>query len=211
MVAFRRALDENAGGIELDVHRCASGEMVVIHDATLKRTTNGNGRVARRTLSELRTLDTGNGEGVPALQEVLALVAGRIPVYIELKHTFSAIPILAELKQYVKSGGRLQDVMVITTLYRELEELAALDKRIPLGAGMPRGAIPTLKQLMARLPIQAIFPYHDRVDAAFVEVAHAAQVQVYPWTVNQVAEAKRLQACGVDGIITDVPGVMQKL
>lgn len=92
LAAFARAIELGAGWLELDATRCASGEVVVIHDATLERTTDGQGPVATRSLAELRRLDAGGwkqarfrGERVPTLREVLDLARDRIGVYLEIK------------------------------------------------------------------------------------------------------------------------------
>jgi len=84
MRAFRRALELGADGFELDVHRSKDGHLVVIHDATVDQTTNGSGAVADKTLAELRSLDAGDGERIPTLEEVLD-VFPHAYVYVELK------------------------------------------------------------------------------------------------------------------------------
>ncbi len=94
MAAFRKSLEAGVFGIELDVQRCASGELVVFHDDTLDRTTNGAGLLTDCTIEELRRLSAGDwydpefrDEKVPTLQEVLALVDGQAVINVEVKNT----------------------------------------------------------------------------------------------------------------------------
>lgn len=82
--SFREALKQNVDRIELDVWRCASGELVVIHDETLDRTTNGTGKITGFTLSELQSLDAGMGERIPTLEQVLNIAGGKAKICIEL-------------------------------------------------------------------------------------------------------------------------------
>jgi len=84
--SFDLAIRQGVSVIELDVHRCASGELVVIHDETLDRTTNGKGSVAKMTLNELKELDAGNGNSVPALEDVFETVARRVKINIEIRY-----------------------------------------------------------------------------------------------------------------------------
>ncbi len=89
--SVRRALEVGADGIEIDVH-CLDGELVVIHDHSLNRTTNGAGALRHHTLAEARQLDAGKGERIPFLREVLDLVDRRALVNIELKGARTAAP-----------------------------------------------------------------------------------------------------------------------
>ncbi|MFH0849946.1 MAG: glycerophosphodiester phosphodiesterase family protein [Candidatus Bathyarchaeota archaeon] len=78
---------------ELDVHLCASGELVVIHDETVDRTTDGSGRVGEMTLGELRALDAGKGERIPTLEDVFSALQDRIAVNVEIKGRETAEPV----------------------------------------------------------------------------------------------------------------------
>ncbi len=103
--SFNRALQLRVDMVELDVHVCRSGEIVVIHDSKVDRTTGGTGYVADKTLDELRTLDAGKGEKIPTLQEVLTLVNRKVKVNIELKGTGTAKPVFQLLEKHVRELG----------------------------------------------------------------------------------------------------------
>src|SRR6185437_179332 len=103
MAAFRRSLDAGVHGIELDVQRCATGELVVFHDEDLSRTTNGIGLIKDCSLAELQRLDAGSwyekqfaGERMPLLLDVLALINGKCVLNIELKNAPIAYPDIEE-------------------------------------------------------------------------------------------------------------------
>src|SRR6056297_2287931 len=83
--SFKKAIELNVDMVELDVYVCSSGELVVIHDDKVDKTTNGKGYVSEKSFDELRKLDAGMGEKIPTLQEVLDLIDKRAKVNIELK------------------------------------------------------------------------------------------------------------------------------
>ena len=85
LASFKKAIEINADMIELDVHVCKTGEVVVIHDEKVNRTTNGKGYVSQKNLESLKKLDAGKGKKIPTLIEVLDLVNKRVKVNIELK------------------------------------------------------------------------------------------------------------------------------
>ena len=94
--SFERAIAMGCRWIELDVYQ-VEGELIVIHDSTLDRTTNGQGRVASQTLAYLRSLDAGNGQQIPTLTEVISAVDHRAGINIELKGKHTAAPVVALL------------------------------------------------------------------------------------------------------------------
>ena len=98
--SIRRALELGVHAVEIDIHLSRDGRLVVIHDATVDRTTNGKGRVADLTWEELRRLDAGLGEAVPSLEEVTALVHGRAHLFIELKDRQAVEPLAAFFKTH---------------------------------------------------------------------------------------------------------------
>jgi len=85
MRSFRSAIAAGCDLIECDVHLSSDGRLVVIHDHTLERTTNGTGLVAEKTAAELRRFDAGHGERIPLLQEVVELAIGKVGLVIEIK------------------------------------------------------------------------------------------------------------------------------
>lgn len=214
--AFEQALREHAEGIELDVRVCATGELVVLHDPTLAGVTAGADTRAAVSLSwsdlarvPLAGLDP--SARVPLLIEVLAFARARdLPVNIELKRDApSRTAIVRAAASLLGAWDPAHAILVSSFDPIMLAGLALLAPRVPR-------AILVHHEQWRRTALLAGGPL--RVDAVHLEYTlvtqervarfHAAGKLVNAWTVNDVDEAKRLAAAGVDGLITDVPGLL---
>ncbi len=200
--SVRRALELGAQGIEIDVY-FVDGELVVIHDAKLDRTTNGKGYVARKSFAFLRTLDAGKGEQIPTLREIFETVNRHAFINIELKGARTAKPVSALIGEYVRHHGWRHEDFLVSSFNRS-ELRAVSDPRIPIGLLLTR---PTrLYGLSARrVRASAVNPAARYVSAKFVEDAHRRGLRVFAYTVNAPAEIERLRHAGVDGVFTDFP------
>ena len=203
--AFRRAVELGADMVELDVQLCGSGELVVIHDDTVDRTTDGSGAVGELSLDELRGLDAGLGEGIPTLDEVIDLLGGRIGINIELKGLGTAGPAYESMGRGVAERGWSREGFQVSSFH--LEELTAM--RVTSGEARTgvlffrdrRGAMEFARVNEA----YSLNPFFGAIDVGFVEEAHRLGLKVYPWTVNEPGDIRRMKALGVDGIISDYP------
>src|SRR2546428_297275 len=121
--SVRRAIELGADGVEIDVY-FVDGELVVIHDAKLERTTNGRGRVMRKSFAFLRSLDAGKGERIPTLREIFDAVDRRAFVNVELKGRNTAEPVQSLIEEYVAARGwRFEDFIVSSFHRRELARI----------------------------------------------------------------------------------------
>jgi glycerophosphoryl diester phosphodiesterase len=200
--SVRRALEMGVDGVEIDV-RLVHGELLVMHDAKLDRTTNGQGLLARKSLAVLRSLDAGKGEQIPTLREVIEAVKRRAFLNIELKGRRTAEPVCALIREFVhQRGWQYGDFLVSSFLRAELR--AITDRQIPIGLLLTR---PTrLYALSARrVRANAVNPAARFVTARFVADAHLRGWRVFPYTANAPAEIARLRKLGVDGVFTDFP------
>jgi glycerophosphoryl diester phosphodiesterase len=207
--SFQKAIDIGADCVEFDVHFAKDGEIVVIHDSKLKRTTGLAGNVKDFTSTELAQMDAGEGEHVPTLEEVIQLCKGRIKFQIELK-----VPNIAEIL-YKKLADHhiLGDVLISSFLHRELDEMKNLDFRVKCATLDPtgvrwvtswissRGIILNAKKFHA----DGTHPYYKIVTRKLVKRAHASGMFVHPWTVDDPKMIRQQLAWGVDGIITNDP------
>jgi len=203
---FERAVQLGADMVELDVHICASGELVVIHDDTVDRTTDGSGRVGDMTLDELKVQDAGDGEKVPTLDEVFSAMQGRAAVDVELKGLGTAEPVyelVDGLVRHRKWG--LSEILVTSFDWGMLEETRGLSDRIRLGPIIHREPFKALR-FAPEIRAHSVNPFHESVDAGYVREAHRLGLAVYPWTVNEAADIERVKGLGVDGVISDYPG-----
>lgn len=200
--SVRRGLELGAHGIEIDVW-FIDGELLVFHDATLDRTTNGHGSIARKSFAQLRALDAGGGERIPTLREVFETVDRRAFINIELKGRRTAGPVRALIAEFVEQRGWQFEDFVVSSFHRT-ELRAITDPRIPIALLLTR---PTrLYALSARrVRAVAVNPALRYVTKHFVDDAHQRGLKVFVYTVNEPDDFARLRAWGVDGVFTDFP------
>lgn len=216
--AFQKALDMHVAGIELDVHCSKDGQLVVIHDFTVNKTTNGTGHVSTFTAAELARLDAGSylsaafaGVGVPTLDQVFDLVGNRCRVNVEIKSEDPEGGNQVEpLVQMIQKRNLYDQVIVSSFNPITLIKMRYTDPKIQLGFLYEEDLPPHLRQAWFTPIIQpeALHPYHKIIDEKLMAWAKGKGCAVNTWTVNDVAEAKRLAALGVDVIMSDVPDVI---
>ncbi|MGE5653555.1 MAG: glycerophosphodiester phosphodiesterase [Bacillota bacterium] len=214
LVAFRAAVDAGADGLELDVQLTADGEMVVIHDENLKRTTSGRGLVVQHTLAELRSLDAGAwfdprfaGTQVPTLNEVLELIAplNRLQLNIELKTGIIPYDGMEEkVVRAVVEHNLTERVIISSFNHYTLLRAKALSPRLPIGLLYAANLVDPW-QYAATLGAEALHPYHHSISGEMVAASHRAGKRVNVWTVDQEVDLKRCAEYGVDCIITNQP------
>jgi glycerophosphoryl diester phosphodiesterase len=203
--SFAKALEFGVDGIELDVHVCKSGEVVVIHDDRVERTTNGKGKVVEMTLQELKTLDAGKGERIPTLPEVLDFVNRRVMVDIELKAEGISGFVADIMRQYIrKDGWKNKDFMISSFDHHELKRCHDQIPDVPFSPII--AAKPLDYALMAQaMNADSIKPFFEFLDFNFVQDAHQRGLKVITWTVNRMDDIKKVLDMGVDGIISNYP------
>ncbi len=228
--SFALAVVLGATYLELDVHATSDGEIVVLHDPLLDRTTNGEGPVRDRRWRDVAALDAGwhfthdgrsfpyRGQGVrvPRLADVLA-AHPRIPLNIEIKQADP--PIVAATLDVLRQAGALPR----TLLAAEHDDIMAAI-RTAVGdevvTGMSVGDVMTFMDRLMRddwsgyAPPGAALqvpPAHagiDIVTAGSVAAAHRVGLEMHVWTINDTAEIERLLDLGVDGVMSDLPGLV---
>lgn len=204
--AVRMALDLGAAWIEVDVH-LAEGELVVIHDPSLERTTTGTGAVSASSLSYLRSLDAGSGERIPLLVEVLDLVAGRAGINIELKGEHTAGPVATLLGGRVAHGTLRPDRVLVSSFDADaLKEVKLLQPAIPIGVLLERHHKENAETVEA-MGAFSVHVHHETIDERFVADAHGRGLKVFSYTVNSLEAIRRMRHLGVDGIFTDYPAL----
>ena len=217
LIAFEKALESGVQMIELDVTLTRDRKLVVIHDETLDRTTNGRGRVADHTLAELKGLEAGgwfadrfSGETIPTLAEVLAGVDGRAAVNIEIKpeayeahHPEDAVE--RQVWRLLKHQNVLGDVLVSSFDIRVLSEIARME-RPPALACLTEGEVDDgIFDACQNIGAFSWNPDYRCLNRTLVDKAHGLGLRVFAYTINSQIEIKRLIQMGVDGIFTDDP------
>ncbi len=196
--SFRRAIALGVDAIELDVY-AIHGELLVIHDDTLERTTNGTGPLAGESLEALRALDAGAGEQIPTLTEALDVITPHCAVNIELKGPDTADPVAALLRTR-------PDVSALVSSF-DHEELARFHAELPAVAVAPlygRRQSPELDALPVAAP-WAINLSRRNAPPSLIGRIRDAGFRCLVYTVNDPAEAVRLRAAGASGVFTDRP------
>ncbi|WP_254450450.1 glycerophosphodiester phosphodiesterase [Cohnella herbarum] len=200
LAAFRMAIGlSQVSWIEMDVHLSRDDVPVVIHDGTLERTTNGAGRVVDYTAEELGRLDAGSwfdpafaGEGVPSLEEVLVMTAGKCRLNVELKGDDADHAHLAKRAVEVISSLRLEDEIIVTSFHADI--LMAVRKYSPrLRTGLIIDACPAdLVEKLISLDASLLSIGFRHINERLLKQAEAASIEVMAWTLNSVSELRRL-------------------
>jgi glycerophosphoryl diester phosphodiesterase len=211
MASFERGVELGADWIELDVHLSRDEALIVIHDETLDRTTNGHGLVREHTLAELRTLDAGGGQHIPTLDEVLAWARERETIVdIEIKNApMYYAGIEQKVVAAVSAAGMIDNVIVISFDHAAARRVHELQPRITTGvlyACRPTdGGVGLAREAGA----DAVLPHWSFVTREDVEVAHAAGLSVAPWATSDPDVMRTLIAGGVDAIGTNHPDILR--
>ncbi|MCI0398700.1 MAG: hypothetical protein L0332_21435 [Chloroflexi bacterium] len=207
--AFALAAEERADGIELDVRLSADNWPVVLHDATLERTTDGRGPVSRQTVAQLQELNAGDDRPVPTLDELFEMFGPSLLYNVELKDWGLLDQGLAAAVADRIEGHHLQDRVLVSSFNPLVVRRArrVLSPRTPVALIRDHGLL-KYGYLLADGP--ADHPRHMLVDEAYMAWAGRKGYRVHAWTVDDPAEAQRLVALGVHAIITNKPQLIRE-
>ncbi len=198
--------------IEIDLHRTRDGEIVITHDEELAGL-GGEGEIADATAKDVQALDAGNGERVPTLDEVLDDFGRRIPFNLEIKRgTRDPYPGIEEQAlRAVAERGLAATILWSSFFDPVLERLRALDAGTRIAFLVsPRHDERPLERALA-VGAEALNPWRGMVTPELIAAAHAEGLAVYPFTVNEQDEMKRLLELGVDGMFTNYPNRLRDL
>jgi glycerophosphoryl diester phosphodiesterase len=212
--AVRRALDDGADWVEIDVQEAADGTVIVAHDSDFMKLGRSPLKVWNATADDLSKIDIGSwfgpdyaGERTPTLAEVLALAKGRAGVLIELKYYGHDIDLAARVVAEVEAAGMQEDKIATMSLkYPQVQAMAALRPDWRRGVLAAR-AVGDLTGLDADF----LAVNTGQVSMRLLARAHAAGKQVYVWTVDDPLTMSRLISMGVDGLITNDPGLARRV
>lgn len=207
LAAFRRAIEVGADGIELDVHLSADGVPVVIHDETLERTTDGVGAVAAHSAEVLRRLDAGawfdplfTGERLPALEETLPLLAGRLRINLEVKEERAGQTVIEMLRHFPSA-----DIVISSFNHDLLDDLRRVAPDLPLAVLQESGDWRRALARAGRMRACAFHPHVDLVSRPLLAACRRLQLPVFAWTVDAPARARALARMGIAGLFTNDP------
>jgi glycerophosphoryl diester phosphodiesterase len=233
LISFQTALEEGADILEMDVHATRDGEILVLHDPELSRTTDGKGQVSELTFKQVRRLDAGfrftpdAGKTFPSRGKGI-----RIPTLREVAERFPDVPFNIEIKQSEPGIEREVFKLLETLGHAALVLLAAESDSLMDRIRRVSGPFPTnfasseVLEFLQRVnsgkwedytppsrALQIPEKYHDivLVSRDSLEAAHHLGIEVHVWTVNEENDMSRLLKMGVDGVMTDFPGRLKKV
>ena len=214
LAAFRAAIAAGAAMCELDVQVTLDHALVVIHDETVDRTTDGQGAVKEMTLAELKRLDAGvrfsatapRGEPIPTLDEVFAVTAGKCALNIELKSG----EVEKEVVFLMRKWKALETSMISSFDWGRLARMREHEVAVRIGV-LAEKNVPRMLDAAARLSAYAINPRFDLVTRELCDMAHARALKVLVWTVDAPELMRLLIGWGVDGIMTNYPARLREV
>ncbi len=203
--SFQKAIDMNVDGIELDIHLSADGELMVIHDETIDRTTNGKGLVNSFTKAELQNFNIESDKKIPTLTEVFNLVNRKCFINIELKSFETAEKVALLIETYIQDKNwEYNDFIVSSFDWNALQDLNIRNPKIPIGVLTEidlEEALAFAKFIQAK----SINPDFQLLNLENTKKLQENGFEVFPWTVNEIEDIKRIKSFNVNGIITDFP------
>lgn len=210
LAAARLAIAQGADVIEADVRLTSDGELVVIHDETVDRTTTGSGPVRSMTLEELRRLDAGQGETVPTAREVLETARGRVRVNLDVKEVDAALPAL-ELVRELGMVGSVTFISFLPEVWDLVAERGPDSPVVHLVASAQALAGVAMAPVGSRTVAAGVGVPHALVTREVVEMLHRQGTGVFAWTVDDPSEMRRLVETGVNGIVTKRPDQLRRV
>jgi glycerophosphoryl diester phosphodiesterase len=204
LTSFKKAIELDVNAIELDVRKTKDGTLVVIHDADVKRTTNGEGLVSELTINQIKSLSTEGDEKIPTLEEALDFLDKRVHVLIELKEAGYEKQVLDS----VHSKGLEKTVVITSFLEEALQKVREFDSDVATGLIYATHKNP----VKAALDLKAnyLVALYRFVHTANVIKAHENGLKVIVWTVNTPSEVEAYVKKGVDGIASDKPDILKQ-
>lgn len=199
LVSFAKAIELNVDAIELDVHLSSDGEVMVIHDKTINRTTEASGFVKDYSASELKKI------GIPTLNDVLLYVNRRCTINIEMKEATATQKVIQIIeKQVNEQNWNYNQFEVSSFIWESLEIISKLNSNIALGV-LTEDSIEKALAFAIQIKAKSINPYFKLLNTKNVNLLHSNGFKIYAWTVNTPEDLIFVKSLNVDGIISDFP------
>jgi glycerophosphoryl diester phosphodiesterase len=216
LAAFEVAVEQKADAIELDAHITADGHVVVIHDDTVDRTTNGTGKVIELSLHDIQQLDAGSsfhrifrGEHIPTLEDIFAMIGKRIFINIELKEKgFRASSLPEKIASLLRKYDLSDSVLISSFNINDLRSIHKILPEISIALLARRGSAGLLARSrigFSLIKYQALHPRYSDTTRELVKKQHLSGRRVNVYTVDQPEAIRSLLQLGVDGIFTNDP------
>ncbi|SHF94452.1 glycerophosphoryl diester phosphodiesterase [Flavobacterium fluvii] len=215
LIAFQKALDLKVDGIELDIHLSSDGEIIVIHDETIDRTTDGKGFVNKLSLQELKAFRIENGhdqrllaelaQQIPTLTEVFDLINRQCLINVEIKGKGMAKPVVKLIESYVENKNWKRDQFLISSFdWIALLDIHLLNPEIPLGV-LTEYDLELAFAFAKFIDAKSVHAYYHLLSEKMTVQMQEEGFQVFAWTVNEPEDIQKIKSFSVNGIISDFP------
>ena len=199
LASFAKAIELNVDAIELDVHLSSDGEIMVIHDETLNRTTTKTGFVSDFSAPELKRL------GIPTLEEVILLVNRRCVINIEIKEATATPKVLQLIEKSVnEQHWKYNQFQISSFNWEALSMVSKINSKIAIGV-LAEASIEKALAFAIQIKAHSINPYFKLLNSENVNLIHSNGFKIYTWTVNTPEDLIFVKSLNVDGIISDFP------
>jgi glycerophosphoryl diester phosphodiesterase len=205
LIAFQKAIDLGCDAIELDVYLSLDGEIMVIHDEKIDRTTNGKGFVNQINVSELKTFLIDDKHEIPTLNEVFELANHNIFINIELKSYETTEKVVELIEKYVQEKNRNYNDFIISSFdWNALQQVRFLNDDILIGV-LTSTDLDLAFTFAKFIKAKTINPYFHLLNEENVAKMQEKGFEIHTWTVNEIEDIEKMKSLGVDGIISDFP------
>jgi len=201
LMAFRRAVEMGCDMIEMDVRLTKDDQIIVIHDDSVDRTTNGKGKVRYKTLEELKGLDAGKGERIPTLAEAIDAIGNEAGIVAEIKENGMEKVVI----EVLRSRDAVDRCWVISFKKNALSTLRELEPSLKTGLLVTFALDPIAAG--QKLDVHAVGQYHLFITENMIRKAAEHNIVPFAWTVNGEGRVRKLQDMGIGGIVTDKPDI----
>lgn len=203
--SIKKAVELGVDGIEIDVFKCKSGEIIVFHDKKLDRLTNSSGYIEDLSYDSINKIKVMGEYRIPELIEVINILPNEIFLNIELKGEETAKKVNEIITEFInKTESKLDRFIISSFNWNELENFRSFNSEIPIAIltdTNPLNAIPVAKKLNA----VAINPNYKLLNKYVVNQIKKEGLKIFPYTVNSINDIDKMKNLGVDGIITNYP------
>jgi glycerophosphoryl diester phosphodiesterase len=218
MIAFKRSIEEGSDAIELDIQLSKDNEIIVCHDTTVNRTTNGTGYIRDMDLSTLKQLDAGSwfakqfaGETLPLLNEVFELVPNHILINVEIKNKYEG-HLLRPLLELIKKYNRTDSVVISSFDHKFLKLLKLQEPKLKVGVLISCNMVNVMKYIDSmEIEVYSIHPNYKFIDKEDIQEAVKRGIEVFPYTIDSNESLLTAINSGVTGIMTNYPSRLEKI
>ena len=202
---IQKALDIGVHWVEFDVRATADGRLVVIHNPSTRKIADESMRIHKSTLSTLQRLPTRSRSIIPTVPEVVQLISDRAKINFEIKSPNCAPEVASTIKKLVNAGYEYNHFLVSSFRIKLLQEIQALDPKIPLSLLAYSVPLRFMAAKQIGLKLKAVGFNHYFVTQQFVKAAKSKRLFVYIYTVNDPKLIEKYESWGVDAVVTDHP------